>query len=254
MLLPLELPDDPDALRREPGPRSHRHIGMQRSFRSLSSLATLAVVVLGACGGGTDVTQSSASCAFIAQFGGGNYEPVGVKKAPEEGEHLGTAVLPACDDTGDGDEPQDEAIEVARLEGVSPEQAILWQGHFDKVLVREGASLPPEVAALMQPPPCDTEELTVQLAGPWLGTIGPGQKTEVDMKPPYRVHMFVEEASEERYERAFITVQVPRYAGEPLTRDDMRESLWEGGTINVDAVCESGAFLARDIDAYPPEH
>lgn len=224
------------------------------SIKSLCGCGTLGLAAMVACGGSTEVAQGSASCAFVAEFRGGNYEPVGVKKAPTEGEHLGTAVLPACDDTGDDEEPQDEVIEVARLEGVPPQQAILWQGHFDKVLVREGASLPPEVAALMQPPPCDTEGATVQLAGPWLGTLGPGQETEVDMKPPYRVHMFVEEASEERYERAFITIQVPRDAGEPLTRDDVRESLWEGGTIDVEAVCDSGAFLARDIDAHPPEH
>lgn len=228
---------------------------MQISMRRLGVWTPLAVGLLGACGGTSDVTQSSASCSFVAEFRGGDYEPVGVKKAPPEGEPLGTAILPACDGPDDGDdEPQDEKIEVARLEGVSPEQAILWQGHFDQVLVREGASLPPEVAVLLKPPPCDTEETSVQLSGPWLGIIGPGQETEVDLKPPYRVHMFVEEASEEPYERAFITVQVPPDAGEPLTRDDVRKSLWEGGTIDVDGVCKSGAFLARDIDAYAPGH
>lgn len=214
------------------------------------------LVLLAACGGNGALTNggASGSCPFVAEFRGGNYESVGVKKAPPEGEHLGTAVLPSCDDTDDESEGDGEMIEVARLEGVSPQQVILWQGHFDKVLVREGTSLPPEVAALMQPPPCDTEGAAVQLSGPWLGIIGPGQETEVDLKPPYRVHMFVEEASEHRYERAFITVQVRRDAGEPLTRDDVRESLWEGGTIDVDGGCEGSAFVARDIEAYGPDH
>lgn len=239
---------------REPGGRMYRQRRMQMSTRTLMWVS-VALFVLGACGGTIAGTEgSSASCAFVAEFRGGNYESVGVKKTPTEGEHLGTAVLPGCDDTGEGAEPQDETIEVARLEGVSPQQAILWQGHFDKVLVREGASLPPEVAALIQPPRCDTEDAAVRLAGPWLGIIGPGQETEVDLKPPYRVHMFVDEASEDRYERAFITIQVPRDAGEPLTREDVRESLWEGGTVDVEAVCERGAFLAGDIDAYPPDH
>ena len=214
------------------------------------------LVLLVACGSKGTPTQggSSGSCAFVAEFRGGNYESVVVRKAPAEGEHLGTAILPSCDDTEDEDEGQDETIEIARLEGVSPQQAILWQGHFDKVLVREGASLPPEVAALALPPPCDTEGESFRLSGPWLGIIGPGQETEVDLKPPYRVDMFVEEASEDRYESAFITVQVRPGAGEPLTREDVRASLWEGGTIHVDGVCQGSAFVARDIEAYGPDH
>lgn len=227
---------------------------MATKGRTLALSVHLGLLV--ACGGSGFLTQGggSGSCAFIAEFRGGNYESIGVRQAPPEGEHLGTAVLPSCDDTGDDGEGQDERIEVARLEGVSPQQAILWQGHFDKVLVRAGASLPPEVAALMQPPPCDTEGGSFRLSGPWLGIIGPGQETEVDLKPPYRVDMFVEEASEDRYERAFITVRVRPDAGEPLTRDDVRASLWEGGTIDVDGICEGSAFVAGDIEAYGPGH
>ena len=223
-------------------------------MRQLSGFVALGVALLGACGETTEISHSSASCAFIVEFQGASYESVGVKKAPLEGESLGTATLPSCDDTNGDDEAEDETIEVARLEGVSPQQAILWQGHFDKVLVREGASLPPEVAALMQSPPCDREGESFRLSGPWLGIIGPGQETEVDLKPPYRVDMFIEEASDERYERAFVTVQVRPDAGEPLTRKDVRESLWEGGTIDVDGVCEGSAFVARDIEAYGPDH
>lgn len=225
-----------------------------RTIRRVLMCALIAGAVFGACGGATSGTEGgTGSCAFVGEFRGGNYEPVAVRKAPAEGEHLGTAVLPACENTGGDEEAQDERIEVARLQGVPPQEAILWQGRFDQVLVHEGTSLPPEVAALMQPPGCDTEDAPVQLSGPWLGIIGPGQETEVDLKPPYRVDMFVEEASDQRYERALITVRVPRDAGEPLTPEDVRESLWKGGTIDVDAICDDSAYLAREIGAHPPK-
>jgi hypothetical protein len=78
-----------------------------------------------------------ASCALVVDFEGRTYEGHGVQVAPEEGSPLGTAVLPACNDT-EGAEESPEGIEVARLPGVPPRDAILWRGRTDTVLLRTG--------------------------------------------------------------------------------------------------------------------
>ena len=84
---------------------------------------------------------------------------------------------------------------------------------------------------------------------PGLGADG---HTELDLAPPYDVHIFVQETTSPRYERAFLTIRVPEELGRPLTRDDIHSSLWEGGTIEFTAGCNNGRYVALRVVAYPP--
>lgn len=220
----------------------------KRALVGLLCAATLA----GCAGGSVRGTGGAGSCAFLAQFRGTTYEEVRLGVAAPEGEPVGTATLPPCNDTG-GDDEQGEEIEVARLEGVPPRQALLWVGHPDEVLVREGLKpYPDEITRLLEPPACDPRDEPIQLTGTWLGILGADGNTEVDMKPPYDVDMFVEESSKPTYERAYLTVRVPKTAGQPLSRDDLRESLWEGGTVSVEARCSLRGYVATEISAAAP--
>jgi hypothetical protein len=156
-------------------------------------------------------------------------------------------VLPAC-----GDE-DDEEIELAEIEGVSPEVALSWPGRWDIVLVRRGVELPPQVERLRQAPICKPRDARVELSGPWDGILGVDGKTELDLDPPYDVYVIVDEASAPRYERAYLTVRVPPSLGRPITRDDIQTSLWEGGTIALRVRCSrDGGFVAEDVAAFPP--
>jgi Family of unknown function (DUF6281) len=215
----------------------------------------LLVAVLGACGDSEIAGGDGASCAFTARFSGHSYEALTVERAPEEGEPLGSAALPACSDedgadTGEGD---GELIEVARLPGVSPDVALAMRGRLDTLLVRKGVrSFPQEVVELMQAPHCDSRDSPIKLSGPWLGILGADGETERNLVPPYDVDLFVEEASDEGYRRSFLSVRVPIELGRPLDREDIRSSLWEGGEIDLVTTCKRAGFVAEQVRAYPP--
>jgi hypothetical protein len=126
--------------------------------------ATAVCLLTAGCGGGgaDDVAAErppaadvAASCAFVVDYDGhrylGNAAPVG----PVEGTSLGTATQPGCRDTPGEPEPQDLDVEVAAVEGVSPEIAIVIRGRDDSILIRDDVDfdrLPPELARLLRAP------------------------------------------------------------------------------------------------------
>ena len=204
-------------------------------------------------GGGQAASKGDASCAFVAYYQGRTYEGFDVRIAPAEGELLGTAVLPGCDDTGgQGSPPPNEVIQVAAVAGISPDVALVWHDVTDTVLVREGTGpLPPELQELLETPSCDPTDAPIALEGPWLG-IHDGDMTEVDLETPYQIDMQVAHASVRRYMRAFLTIQVPETLGRPLSREDIETSLWKAGSISVTVSCRDGGYVAEDVTASPP--
>lgn len=194
------------------------------------------------------------SCAFAAYYEGHAYDSVAVQIAPIEGAPLGMATLASCDDTSGGGSPSPDAqIPVAELPGVSPDVAIVWRRDVnDTVLVRKELNrLPPEVRELLQAPACDPDDAPIALTGPWLAIVD-GDRTEVDLLPPYQLDMLVLHASTLRYERAFLTIEVPEAAGRPLSHAAVETSLWQGGSISVRARCTRGSFVAQSVRASPP--
>jgi hypothetical protein len=174
-----------------------------------------------------------------------------VQVAPDEGRRVGTGGRSSCND-GNGASPEEE-IELAELEGVSPNVALTWSGRTDVVLVRRGATLPPEVERLLRAPACDAGDVPIELTGIWLGILEADGSTELDLEPPYDVDLFVEQASETRYERTYLTVRVPPALGNRITRADIETSLWEGGSIALRVRCtEEGLYVAEEAEASPP--
>ena len=227
-------------------------------FKATVLCVSMAAVLAG-CGGGSDVEGGDASCALSVRYRGARYDGVSVEIAPREGARVGTAILPGCNDQGEEVAPEeDEKIPVARLPGVSPKVAVTWSGRDDIVLVRESLvrerteSLPPEVARLTDAPKCNERDAPIKLLGPWLGILGTDGNTELDLALPYKIDLQVQEASAPRYERAFLTVRVPANLGRPLTREDVKSSLWKGGTIELVAICAGGRYIARSVRSYPP--
>jgi hypothetical protein len=178
---------------------------------------------------------------------------MGVRVAPVEGELLGDAVLPGCDDIGgQKSSPPDEVIQVSVISGISPEVALFWHGVTDRVLVRDGTGpLPPELQELLETPSCRPGDVPIQLEGLWLG-IHDGDDTEVDLLPPYQVDMQVVHASAPVYERAYLTIEVPKQTGRPLSPADLERSLRRGGSISVRARCAGEGFVAESVKALPP--
>jgi hypothetical protein len=226
------------------------------------AFVTVVALVLGACSrdappptpsGPTAGEGDVGGCALAVEFHGHMYDGVLLAVEPVPGRPLGTASLPACQDTNSGTPAPEEQIEVARLPGVDPDVAVVWVGQPDTVFVRRNVDeLPAEIATLMDAPTCRPEDAPIQLAGPWLSILGADGKTEVDLKPPYDVGLLVQEASDRRYERAHLTVRVPPSLGTPISRRDVQTSLQAGGTISISASCEDEAFVADAGEAFPP--
>ena len=229
---------------------------MKGTCRAAALYAVMAAS-LAACGGSSGETGtegSNASCALDVRYRGESYGGVTVRVAPREGARLGFALLPFCHDTRKRNEASPEQIPIARLPGVSPKLALVWVGRSDMVLVREATMkrLPPEVARLLDPPGCDRKDAPIRLFGEWLGILGADGNTEVDLVAPYNVQVFVKDASARRYERAFLTVRVPTSLRRPITRDDVRSSLWKGGTIEFSTRCRGSSYIAERVRAYSP--
>jgi hypothetical protein len=187
---------------------------------------------------------------MTVEFGGRSYSGMSVEIAPPEGESLGTAVVPPCNDTNGADEAVEE-IEVARLRGASPRRALVWHGRHDVVLLRDALGpVPRAVTRLFRAPGCAAGDAPVHLRGDWFGILGADGDTETDLVPPYDVTLGVTESSAARYERAELTVRVPAALGRPLTRDDTAV-LSEGGEIEIDAACRGRRFVALRVTAHP---
>jgi hypothetical protein len=216
-------------------------------------LASVAVAATGCGGGGgREAAGGSATCAFIPSFHGHRYSGVRVNVAPVAGRRLGVAHTPPCDDTG-GSLPatSGERLPVAELPGVSTSVALVVLGMDDTLLVRDANRLPEEIRRLMRVPACASSR-RLTLEGPWLGILQPNGGTELDMVPPYDVSVRVTRSSESRYLRASLAVRVPAVLGRPLSRHDVRTSLWKGGSISLTVACHDGRYVATTTTAAPP--
>jgi Family of unknown function (DUF6281) len=221
-------------------------------------LASFAVAAAGCGGGGArEAVGGSGTCAFVASFHGHRYFGLLVHVAPAAGRRLGTAQMPPCDDTG-GALPAapGERLRVAELPGVPSSVALVVLGFDDTLLVRDTRHpdhLPNEVTRLLHPPACAAGDSPLTLEGPWTGILGADGKTEVDLVPPYDLSLRVQRSSAQRYLRATLDVRVPAELGRPLTRSDVRTSLWKGGTISLTVACRDGRYIATNVTAAPPD-
>lgn len=190
------------------------------------------------------------SCAFVVEFRGQTYVGRQAILQPEPGDFVGYASMPQC---SDGVEPvRDEEISVVTLPGVDPEVAVVWNGNPGTVLINEDlGALPDEAQRYFERPDCRAEDEPIELFGPWLGILGADGETELDLLPPYDLELLVHRASDPRYEGFDLFVRVPAAAGEPLVKEDVRTSLWEGGAISITASCQGDRFVAEGVKTYP---
>jgi len=224
-----------------------------------STLAALAlgmlVLLTTACGSTSTTTSDSfAACALVVEYDGHTYRGTAVKIAPVTGHSLDQGAVPACRDTPDSADEPGRAIELAEVDGISPEIAVTQRGEHGTIFIRDDADydrLPPELARLLTTPRCDVEP--IELSGPWQGILGADGQTELDLEPPYDVTMYAAVSSAPSYERAYLTVRVPVELGRRLDRPDIESSLWKGGTISITARCDDGRFVATRIKAQPPD-
>jgi hypothetical protein len=219
-----------------------------RALQAPVMVITFALLI--GCAGTSDPpgVAGGSVCALDARLAGRSYYANGgIRVIPVPGEALGTASVPDCE--GDGG----YTFQAMSIVGVPPEIAFVDPEREDIIFVAEDiVSLPPELMTFRREPKCEDEDAPIRLHGLWLGIIGPHEETEVDLLPPYRLEMRVDDASAPRYERTFLTIRVAADSGRLLTRDDVRKSLWEGGDLSVTATCAKGKFFASEATASQP--
>jgi hypothetical protein len=155
--------------------------------------------------------------------------------------------LPGCNDTGQPTAPPDELVKVARLPDVDPDVAVVDAAAPEVIYVRSDLDpLPAAVARFFDAPSCRQEDSPIELKGQWLGIIGPGEQTELDLVPPYSVEMFVSHSSSRRYVNAEINIDVPPSLGSPLTREDGETSLSGGEAGSSSDRCATGNASSRE--------
>ena len=198
-----------------------------------------------AAGGG-----AAGACIAALEFQGQMYEGHAVNNAPEVGESLGDATFPPCNDTPGASE-EATTSEVAAIKGVNPDRAIVVVAQArDMVWVKAGTGLPESLEGLMARATCD-DEGAFTLEGDWLGIPDPG----TDLVPPYRLQLYVTKTSPgyATYRDAQLSVRVNDETKNPVTKQDVKTSLWEGGSMRVDVHCNDGAFIADDLAFFPPK-
>ena len=106
-------------------------------------VAAAVTALAAACSDGhsTVPTAAAEGCALIVKFQGTTYRASHARAAPVPGDPVGTGVIPACDDHGPGSPSSDQRVQLARLRGVPPNVALIWIGHPETVLVREGVDV-----------------------------------------------------------------------------------------------------------------
>lgn len=201
---------------------------------------------------GDVLSEGEGSCALIVTFRGERYVGRQVLVEPPLGEGVGEALIPACNDSDGGDSIGDERIPVVELQGTDPSVAVVWEGQPSSILVREdGDRLPSELQSYFDRPACVPSREPIQLFGQWVGIIEPDETTEVDLIPPYDLELLVSVASSPEYQGADITVRVPASGGRLVSKEDIRTSLWKGGSIEMTVRCAGDRFLAQTVETYP---
>ena len=189
-------------------------------------------------------------CAVVmrARLDGSWYLANGdIRVLPTYGERLGMATIPPCEGQGGS------RIAAFSIVGVNPSVAFASPDFEEVVFIAQGThALPRALERLRTEPACEKSAAPISLTGPWLGILGPHHETELDLVPPYTLEMRVNEASSTRYERTFLTIHVSEDAGRPITHEDVRSSLREGGDLVVIAACRDREFWAQAVEARPP--
>lgn len=234
------------------------------------SLAGLifAVSSLAACGDGTDTAGptaapssgahsaetgnsgstsvgSSASCAMELTYAGHPYSAIGrLRWRLSTTGRTEEASDSPCSDVGGGAEDDEVAttVTIRELTALPLDRAFLASGIL---MVRGDLPTPDEVSAWMRRPACDSED-SFEVTGDWVGIHNSyAQRQDPGLPPPYRLDVWITDGPADLV-GGNVLIQVTDDTAPRLTREDVRGSLWEGGTVTATVHCEDRSFIADE--------
>ena len=208
-------------------------------------LAVGAGAVVAACGSSE---AGESSCAAIYEWGGATWAMRHVEVTPVAGEVVGGIGVPPCEDVeGKHQGGEVERLVLAEIAGVPRDVALAVPTHPDGILIREGATLPPDVERLFEFVRCDPADPPQRLTGIWKG-IG-GAVDFQDPVPPFKVGLRVQEAVPERYRGAEVEVRIPDTVDASAIQEAWEDTLSaDEWTLSLEATCdELGGYVATRI-------
>ncbi|MDN4161953.1 hypothetical protein [Nocardioides abyssi] len=210
--------------------------------------ALVAAAALTACAGAGG--DGSASCAAVLEIDGVRYSGYGdLRRQPETTGRRLDVVVPGCDDTGGqgGAEP-DRAASAEELAGVAADRAVLLDG---LLYVRDGSDLPAAARVWFDPVRC-AHAGEAELTGTWLGVTGSQEpRADGDLRPPYRIDVAVADGPA-TYAGTTVTLRVTSDTQPALGRDDVRDTLWTGGSVTARVRCDDGRFSVLAVRSTTP--
>lgn len=201
---------------------------------------------------GASGSGGESSCAALLVFRGAKYWGYGGGiREPKGGRVLGTGTIPGCDDGGSQVRGLDSEVRVVTLPGVDPAQAVMTNGG---VWIADGAELPDVVRESRRPVDCSWTQPR-QLTGTWISVVGgPPPQYDGDLNTPYRIGLVVDGADIglPRWNRVIVRIQVVASTEPTLDSSDVRQALWDSGTLTAQVHCDSDDFIADSVTTEPP--
>ena len=115
--------------------------------------------------------------------------------------------------------------------------------HRVAAILEAALELPPEARVWFRAPRCTTGG-EFELAADWLGVTGPKEpRFDGDLRPPYQLRVHVTDGPTE-YVGATLDVHADAATEPTLGPEDVRASLWQGGTVVARVACDAGRFRA----------
>ena len=191
-----------------------------------------------------ETTRSSASCAAVLRVDGKDYLGTGGlrRDPPVTGEEI-EAVLPGCNDTG-GEAQPGETVSAQVLSEVDSDTALLFNGD---VYVREGSEAPDLRTGARRPRATPTAPSSSRARGSG-SRVRTSRSRTATSSFPYRITMHVDEGPDE-YERAQVVVHAGAETNPALGPDDVKSTLWTGGTVTAQVRCDGDKFAATALTA-----
>ena len=191
--------------------------------------------------GGTRVTQSEL-CSAELEYADRHYVGHGdlVRDPVTTGRvETGAATGDDCD--------LSRQVEVAELADVSMNRAVLAEG---TVYVRADRPFTEAARVWFEPVRCDSTR-AFQVSGEWLGVRSRYEAgSDGDLRAPFSVEVHVLEGPGD-YVGSRVRVRATEETDPTLGRDDVRDSLWEGGDVAAVVHCADGAFVATALTSSP---
>lgn len=216
----------------------------------------VASLTLGSCGGHAipaarvspdGVLPDKPDCGASLSYEGHHYIGYGdILKQPSLGPEVGSGSMDPCSGGGPG-----QRVTVTAIRHVPVAHAIFVAGD---VYVRKGEPLPQRLQSAFHQPRCSTRG-RFAVKGKWLGILGSrSPHGGAVVKAPYAVRVGVEHTSPgaQKYAGYTLTIHVDNAIRPPITRSDIRHSLWRGGTLRAVAHCVNSRFVVESLAATPP--